>query len=107
MPFTRRFKNAPFIALVLRPTPPTDFVPEKKFESGLQASHLAHMNDTLGDNQDKRDNYTDRTRRTKFAFLGPELLSTARAKVTFALPMWCRDELGDTLTQIQEPTSQS
>jgi hypothetical protein len=102
MPFTRRFVGAPFIALVLRPTPPTDFVPEKKFEAGLQASHLAHMDDKLGDNDAMRVNFRDRTRRTKFALLwgGGELLSTARAQVTFSLPLWCREALGDIFIQI-------
>lgn len=100
MPFTRKFVNAPFIALVLRPMPPTEWVKEKKFESGLEASHLAHMNDTLKKNEELRESFKDRTRRTKFAFLGTELHSTARAKVTFSLPLWCREELGEALTQI-------
>jgi len=105
MPFTRRFAGAPFIVLVFRPSPPTDFI-EAKFESGLQASHLAHMNDGLGADQEKRDMFTEGTRRIKFALLGGELLSTARAKVTFALPEWCRNELGDVLTQLEDEAPQ-
>jgi hypothetical protein len=101
MPFTRRFAGAPFVALVFRTTPPTDFIPAK-YESNLQAAHLAHMNDTLGDDQAKRKMFTDGTARAKRALLGSELLSTARAKVTFALPLWCRNELGDTLTKFEE-----
>lgn len=101
MPFTRRFQGAPFIVLVFRPSPPTDFI-EAKFESGLQASHLAHMNDGLGKDQAKRDSFTLGTRQIKFALLGGELLSTARAKVTFSMPEWCREELGEVLTQIEE-----
>jgi hypothetical protein len=107
MPFTRRFVNAPFIALVMRPTAPTDFVKEKKFEGGFQASHLAHMNDMLGSNdpirdEQMREDFRARTRRTKFALVraGGELLSTARAQVTFSLPLWCREALGNTLTPI-------
>lgn len=96
MPFTRRFAGAPFIALVLRPSPPTEFI-EPKLEDGLLASHLAHMNDTLGDDAAKRSSFTEGTKRIKFALLGGELLSTARAKVTFSLPQWCRTELGDIL----------
>ena len=101
MPFTRRFQGAPFIALVFRPSAPTAFI-DPKYESGLQASHLAHMDDGLGTDQAKRDMFTDGTKRAKFALLGGELLSTARAKVTFSLPRWCREELGEVLTQLED-----
>jgi hypothetical protein len=101
MPFTRRFVGAPFIALVLRSAPPAKFRPAKKKESGLKPSHLAHMDDLLGEDQEKRDRFDERTHEAKIALLGGDLLSTARAKVTFALPLWCRDVLGKTLTQIE------
>lgn len=100
MPFTRRFVGAPFIALVLRPSPPTAFI-DPKFEDGLQASHLAHMNDTLGEDHATRKSFTEATKKLKYALLGGELLSTARAKVTFSLPQWCRAELGDILKPLE------
>lgn len=97
MPFTRRFVGAPFIALVFRPSAPTEFAPTPKDETGKDASHLAHMDDLLGADQDKRDKFTSATRRAKAALLGSELRSTARAKVTFSLPLWCREHLADLL----------
>lgn len=100
MPFTRRFVGAPFIALVLRSAPPASYRPAKQKESGLTPSHLAHMDDLLGKNQEKRDRFDERTHDAKIALLGGDPHSTARAKVTFALPPWCREVLGDTLTQI-------
>jgi hypothetical protein len=93
MPFTRRFEGAPFIALVFRPSPPTSFAKTPKDETGKDASHLAHMDDQLGSNQQKREQSTTVTQRAKDALLGPELRSTARAKVTFSLPGWCRERL--------------
>ena len=92
MPFTRRFIDAPFIALVLRPSPPTVSVPTP-IESGFEASHLAHMDDELGENQEKRDKVANATKRAKAALLGSDLHSTARAKITFSLPPWCREAL--------------
>jgi len=100
MPFTRRFMDAPFIALVFRPSPPTPFA-KTPVESGLKASHLAHMDDGLGDDQGKRDKSTNVTKRAKHALLGDELFSTARAKVTFSLPASGRDSLSDVLIPIQ------
>jgi hypothetical protein len=100
MPFTRRFMDAPFIALVFRPSPPTPFA-KTPIESGLKASHLAHMDDGLGDDQGKRDKSTNVTKRAKHALLGDELFSTARAKVTFSLPASGRDSLADVLIPIQ------
>lgn len=100
MPFTRRFMDAPFIALVFRPSPPTPFA-KTPVESGLKASHLAHMDDGLGDDQGKRDKSTNVTKRAKHALLGDELFSTARAKVTFSLPASDRDSLADVLIPIQ------
>lgn len=100
MPFTRRFMDAPFIALVFRPTPPSAFAPAP-VESGLKASHLAHMDDGLGADQGKRDKATSVTKRAKHALLGDELRSTARAKVTFALPASCRESLVDVLIPLQ------
>ncbi|HEX8632548.1 MAG TPA: hypothetical protein VF703_00185 [Pyrinomonadaceae bacterium] len=99
MPFTRRFIGSPFIALVFRPSPPSQFAPTP-VESGLDASHLAHMDDGLGSDQGKRENTTNATRRAKHALLGEELRSTARAKVTFALPGYCRDSLSDILIPV-------
>jgi hypothetical protein len=102
MPFTRRLAGAPFIALVLRSRPPANFN-EASPEAGFRPSHLAHMDDLLGEDHEKRKRYDERTRKAKIALLGGELRSTARAKVTFALPLWCREVLGEVLTQIEEP----
>jgi hypothetical protein len=83
--FTRRFTGAPFIALVLRPTPPVeDRAPPVVGDAGLKAAHLAHLDDGLGSNQEQRDKWTEATRLSKRALLNPEPLSRARAKVTFA-----------------------
>jgi hypothetical protein len=101
MPFTRRLIGSPFIALVIRSAPPAKFNPAKP-EEGLRPSHLAHMNDMLGEDKEKRAKYDATTRKAKIALLGSELRSTARAKVTFALPLWCREVLGDVVTQIEE-----
>ena len=85
MPFTRRFTGAPFVALVLRPTPPvTERAPPVTGEAGLPASHLAHLDDGLGEDKATRDKWTESTRTGKRALLNPEPLSRARAKVTFA-----------------------
>jgi hypothetical protein len=100
MPFTRRFEGAPFIALVLRAAPPSTFNPTPK-ENDVDASHLAHMNDGLEDDEDKRKRTDRETRKAKQLLLGADLRSTARAKVTFALPLWCRDLLGDALIPIK------
>jgi hypothetical protein len=84
-PFTRRFSNAPFIALVIRPSPPVnDRAPAVNGESGLPAAHLAHLDDELGDNDDKRKKWTLGTRTAKRHLIKPEPLSRARARVTFA-----------------------
>ena len=100
MPFTRRFEGAPFIALVLRPAEPSSFNPTPK-ENNLDASHLAHMDDGLGSDTDKRKRTDQETRKAKQLLLGSDLKSTARAKVTFALPLWCRDLLGDSLIPVK------
>jgi hypothetical protein len=96
MPFTRRFFGAPFIALVLRSRPPANFA-QASPEDGLNPSHLAHMDDLLGGDEEMRTKRGDATKRGKIALLGSELRSTARAKVTFSLPLWCREVLGDVL----------
>lgn len=84
MAFTRRFTGAPFVALVLRPTPPIeDRAPPKVGEAGLPASHLAHLDDGIGADQALRDRLTERTRTAKRALLNPHPLSRARARVTF------------------------
>ena len=94
MPFTRRFAGAPFIALVLRPTPPvTARAAAPIGSSGLPSSHLAHMDDGLGDDKAKREKWTDGTARAKRALVSPDPLSRARAKVTFALPAWAKAAL--------------
>lgn len=97
MPFTRRFRGSPFIALVFRPSPPSAFAPTPT-ELGFNASHLAHMDDGLGSDVQKRERTTKATQTGKTLLLGSDLRSTARAKVTFALPLWCRELLGDALT---------
>lgn len=85
MPFTRRFTGAPFVALVLRPTPPvTERAPPVTGEVGLPASHLAHLDDGLGGDKATRDKWTDSSRTRKRALLNPEPLSRARARVTFS-----------------------
>jgi hypothetical protein len=75
-------------------------VPAGKKENGKPGSHLAHMNDLIGDDNEKRENYRKLTEDAKFALLGTELLSTARAKVTFSLPLWCREHLEDLLISV-------
>jgi hypothetical protein len=104
MPFTRRFVGAPFIALVFRPSEPTEFAPTPTDESGKPASHLAHMDDLLGDDQKKRDSMTQATKRAKSALLGHELRSIARAKVSVSLPAWCKLQLADVL--VSQPLKQ-
>lgn len=94
MPFTRRWIGAPFIALVLRPTPPVlERAGAPIGASGLPSSHLAHMDDGLGGDTAKRDGWTEGTKRAKRALVSPDPLSRARAKVTFAFPAWARDDL--------------
>lgn len=98
MPFTRRFVGAPFTALVFRPSSPTAFIEEQIDPiSELPAAHLAHMNDGHGKDEELRDKIRQMTSDRKRELLGSDLWSTARAKVTFALPLWCREILGDTL----------
>ena len=72
MPFTRRFEGAPFIALVLRPAEPSSFNPTPK-ENNLDASHLAHMDDGLGSDTDKRKRTDQETRKAKQLLLGSDL----------------------------------
>jgi hypothetical protein len=94
MPFTRRFVGAPFIALVIRPTPPVCArAPAPSGSTGLPASHLAHMDDALGANQAKRDKWNVHTRLAKRALIQPDPLSRARAKVTFSFSADTRDSL--------------
>ena len=49
----------------------------------MPASHLAHLDDGLGEDQATRDKWMAATRTGKRALLNPEPLSRARAKVTF------------------------
>jgi len=94
MPFTRRLIGAPFVALVIRAGPPTDYAPSKE-ENGRLTAHLAHMDDRIGTNQEKRELTRDKTRRAKGALLGAEPRSRARARVTFALPEETRIDLAN------------
>jgi hypothetical protein len=94
MPFTRRFRGAPFIALILRPTPPMENrAPIPTGQSGLPASHLAHMDDGLATNTETREKWTHGTRQAKRALISPDPMSRARAKVTFSFPPWAKQEL--------------
>ena len=98
MPFTRRFQGAPFVAVVLRPSPPAEErAPVPLGSTGLKASHLAHMDDRLGDNEVKRKKWNAHTTNAKRALILPDHLSLARAKVTFAFPSSARAELRDLL----------
>ncbi len=97
MPFTRRVSGAPFVALVLRPTAPIHERAEPKKSNGVDAAHLAHMDDGIGTDKAKRDKWTEATRAAKIALLNPEPLSRARARVTFSLPSWGREALKDEL----------
>ena len=98
MPFTRRFAGAPFLAVVLRPTRPiAERAPVPVGISGLPASHLAHMDDGLGTDHDKREKWRQGTVKAKRALISPDPLSRARAKVTFAFPAWARSELASVL----------
>ncbi|WP_228893951.1 hypothetical protein [Pseudoduganella aquatica] len=100
MPFTRRFDKAPFIALVLRPSAPADQrARTPKGCTGLPASHLAHMDDDLGDNNATREKWTTETKRGKHALIQPEPLSRARAKVTFSFSGDYREKLAPALRQ--------
>lgn len=105
MPFTRQFVEAPFIALVFRPSPPTEFAAIPKDENGIPASHLAHMNDGLGDNVERRNQFDKATRRAKAALLGSELRSKARAKVTFSFPPEYEQYLANILENQEESNS--
>lgn len=100
MPFTRRFIGAPFLALVLRPAPP---VPERASVptgvTGLPASHLAHIDDGLGSNSDRREKWMVGTRKAKRALISPDPMSRARARVTFAFPEWAFKELEGVLVK--------
>lgn len=99
MAFTRRLIGAPFIALVLRPTPPEGTrAPIPNGTTGLPASHLAHMDDGLGVDEVKRSKWTEGTKKAKRALVSPDPLSRARAKVTFAFPAWVATELADIFT---------
>ncbi len=102
MPFTRRFVGAPFCALVLRPSPPRDFAVALDSVTNLPAAHLAHMSDGFGEDKVRRDKTTKATENAKIALLGTDLRSTARAKVTFAFPLWCRDLVGPKLIALPE-----
>lgn len=82
---TRRFKGSPFIALVLRPTPPIESrAPAGRGDTGYPAAHVAHMDDGLEDDQIKRDKFTESSKNNKRGMVRPEPMSRARAKVTFS-----------------------
>jgi hypothetical protein len=91
MPFTRRFVGAPFSALVFRPSPPATFAPTTDSFSGKPAAHLAHMNDGLDGNVELHNKIKQMTIDKKRLLLASDLWSTARAQVTFSLPLWCRE----------------
>lgn len=94
MAFTRRLVGAPFIALVLRPTPPmAERAAVPISAAGVPASHLAHMDDGLGTDTAKRQKWMEGTSKAKRALVSPDPFSRARAKVTFAFPAWARNEL--------------
>ena len=101
MPFTRCFQGAPFIAVVLRPTPPVTDRAEPKFGlTGMEASHLAHMDDGLGEDKGTREKWFAATKKAKAALIHPDPLSRARAKVTFAFHAEARAELEDVFEKI-------
>ncbi|OEZ61259.1 hypothetical protein [Duganella sp. HH105] len=98
MPFTRQFSGAPFIALVVRPLPPADARADTpQGTTGLPASHLAHMDDRLGDNDHKRGRWAEQTKLAKRALIHPEPLSRARAKVTFSFGVHFAERLQEIL----------
>jgi hypothetical protein len=101
MAFTRRFVGAPFIALVLRAGPPDELRAKIPKEGKFLASHLAHMNDQIDD-----DDIRKRTRHTteynRELLLADELRSHARAQTTFALPARCREALRGVLRPVEE-----
>ena len=103
MPFTRQFVKAPFIALVIRPSAPADNrARTPKGCTGLPASHLAHMDDNLGDDTATRDKWTAQTKQGKRALIHPEPLSRARAKVTFSFSGDYREKLAPALQERAE-----
>jgi hypothetical protein len=82
MPFTRKFVGAPFMALIIRPTPPfCGRAPATNGSTGPPAAHLAHMDDALKDNEVKRSKWNEGAKLAKRALIHPEPLSRARAKV--------------------------
>lgn len=94
MPFTRRFVGAPFIALVIRPLPPAqERAAAPPGTTGLPASHLAHMDDTLGDSTHTRTRWSEQTKIAKRALIHPDPLSRARAKVTFSFSAQYKEAL--------------
>jgi hypothetical protein len=91
MPFTRRFEGAPFIALALRPSRPMlDRAPP------ADTAHLAHMDDTLGADAERRADFRERTVAARAALLIDDYAPSAKARVTFTLPPQLRPSLTST-----------
>lgn len=51
------------------------------------------MDDGIGDDTALREKYWELTPKHKRALIGADPVSSAKAKVTFALPDWCREHL--------------
>ena len=107
MAFTRRFVGAPFIALVLRAAPPDEFRAKTPKEGKFLASHLAHMNPQMGDDDDKIKRTWEKTKYKRKLLLADALHSHARAQTTFALPATCREALRGVLRPVEEVSRQS
>lgn len=89
VPFTRR---APLTTIIIR----TQVDKRSPYSAGVDGRvpiHLADMDDLLGANNAARDELTQRTKALKQAYLGGELIGSARARVTFSLPSHARAEL--------------
>jgi len=101
MPFTRRLVGAPFTVLVLRPKAPSEPDPARAQDSVLKcpAAHLAHMDDQFGDDEAMRAKIKQLTINNKRSLLASNCWSTARAQVTFSLPLWCREIVSSVLIQ--------
>jgi hypothetical protein len=89
MPFTRRIVGAPFTALAIRPSCPPN-------EAAADGMHLCHMMELV--EQDRREELWRQTEWWKQEVLSGEYPETAKAQVTFALPL----ELAETLTDETE-----
>jgi hypothetical protein len=89
MPVTRR---APFVALQMR-VGEQKRTPEQFLDDGTSVVHLADLDDMLGNREVARQRLNDETRAAKSNILNGELVSAARARITFIIPADLRHHL--------------